>query len=189
MKPLPILLSVSILGALTHAAEASTTLTFDDVSPFEYVLIPNGYHGFQWNNFFIENATNSPGFDTGAVSQPNVAFDGLGNPASISSGSPFTLESAYLTAVYVDLQQIRVQGFTGGIQNYDNTYTITGSAPTLVNFNYAGVDQVRFTITASPNGIFAMDDLVVGVPEPGTCALVLLATFLRGWFSRKKSQS
>jgi hypothetical protein len=137
------------------------TLTFDDVSPYEYVIISNGYGGLQWNNFFIQNGSRSPGFYRGAVSQPNVAFDGLGAPASISSDALFTLRSAYLTAVYVNSQQISVQGFRNGSLIYNNTYDVNDNAPTLINFNYVGVDRVTFAITQSFDGVFAMDNLVI----------------------------
>jgi hypothetical protein len=173
------MLGFSILAATaTHAQNGSTILTFDDVSPVYDELIPNGYHGLQWNNFFIENGLNAPGFHNGAVSPPNVAFNGLGDPAGFSSGSMFTLQPAYFTAVYVGAQQIRAQGFSAGIQTYDNTYTVDDIAPTLLNFNYSEVDQVRFTIVSSPGSIFAMDNLVVVVPEPSICSLLSVGVFL-----------
>lgn len=170
------MLSVLILSApAVHAVDSPTTLTFDDVSPVEYVLIQDGYHDMQWNNFFIQNGLNAPGFYNGAVSPPNMAFNGLGDPASISSGGAFTLQSAYFTAVYVDTQQIRAQGFLGGIQTYDNSYPVNNGGPTLLNFNYSGIDEVRFSISTSPRGIFAMDNLVVIVPEPSIWALFSVA--------------
>src|ERR1041385_8279140 len=128
MKHLPaILFAHLVLLAVAHGQ--TVTLTFDDVSPVDYVIIQNGYGGLQWNNFFIENGSNSPGFYKGAVSPPNVAFNGLGNEASINSSAPFAFISAYLTAVDVGTQQIRVQGFTAGVRRYDNTYTVDGNAP------------------------------------------------------------
>jgi hypothetical protein len=162
MKHLPaILFAHLVLLAVAHGQ--TVTLTFDDVSPVDYVIIQNGYGGLQWNNFFIENGSNSPGFYKGAVSPPNVAFNGLGNEASINSSAPFAFISAYLTAVDVGTQQIRVQGFTAGVRRYDNTYTVDGNAPVQIHFNYLGVDQVTFTILTSPTGIFAMDNLVVAL--------------------------
>lgn len=138
-------------------------MTFDEVSPFEYVLIQNGYGGLAWNNFFIQNGLKSSGFLNGAISEPNVAFNGLGSPAAISSTTLFTLESAYFTAVYVTQQQIRVEGFANGVRTYDNTYAVSNNAHTLINFNYIDVDTVRFTIITIPSGIFAMDNLVISV--------------------------
>lgn len=177
-RPLAVFFMFLVSVAATRA-DGPTIFTFDNVSPVEYVQIQNGYGGLDWQNFFIQNAANTPPFDIGMVSSPNVAFNGLGDPASISSGNTFTLQSAYLTAAYVNVEQIRVQGFTQGIQTYDNTYTINDNAPTLVNFNYVGVDQVSFTALAPlSTDIFAMDNMVIAVPEPNPCALMLLCTAL-----------
>src|SRR5260370_32473523 len=164
------LAAAMVLGGVFHnelaLAQCPTnittkTLTFDDVSPYEYVIISNGYGGLQWTNFFIQNGSRSPGFDRGAVSQPNVALDGFGDPASISSDALFSLKSAYLTAVYVNSQRISVQGFRNGSLIYNNTYDVNDNAPTLFHFNYRGGDRVTFGITQYPTGIFAMDNLVI----------------------------
>lgn len=184
------LCGVLVLGStvVAHCQGVIAPLTFDDVSPGDFVSIQDGYHGMQWNNFYIQNGLTSPGFYKGAVSPPNVALNGFGDPASISSLTPFTLQSAYLTAVYVGVQQIRAQGFAGGALMYDNTYTVNSTAPTLVTFGYAGIDQVRFSITTSPTGSFAMDNLVI-VPEPSAGALFLAAGTL--WlfvFRRRKAR-
>lgn len=179
MKHLLALLSIGFCTA----ANGQGLLTFDEVSPFEYVQIPNGYGSVYWNNFYIQNGSNSPGFLAGAISQSNVAFTGFGNPGGFSSPNRFTLKSAYFTAVYVDTQEIRVEGFRSSLDvlgnwvgpqvYYDKTYVINKTAPTLLTFDFADITNVRFTITSSPTGIFAMDNLVI-VPEPSTG--VLLAT-------------
>jgi len=125
---------VFLVSVAPTFADSTTIFTFDDVSPVQYVQIQNGYGGLDWQNFFIQNAANTPPFDTGMVSSPNVAFNGLGDPASISSGNH--------VHVAVGLPHCRLRqcgadqssGFTQGIQTYDNTYTINDNAPTLVNF-------------------------------------------------------
>lgn len=86
--------------------------------------------------------------------------------------------------IFVDLRLLRVQGFAGGNLLYDNTYPLNDIAPTLLSFDYVGVDQVRFTITSSPSGIFAMDHLTV-VPEPGVGALLSGALLGLGALARK----
>ena len=93
--PLTIFFVFLVSVAATHT-DGITIFTFDDVSPVQYVQIQNGYGGLGWQNFFIQNAENTPPFDIGMVSSPNVAFNGLGDPASISSGNTFTLQSAHL---------------------------------------------------------------------------------------------
>lgn len=186
MKLLTALFGVSTVALATaHAQGVIRTLTFDDVSPNEYVIIQNGYGGWRWNNFYIQNALNAGGFYSGMVSPANVAFNGLGNPASISSSTGFTLLSASLTAVYVNTEQIRVQGFTRGTLTYNNTYGINNNGPTLINFNYVGVDEVRFIPPAFT--WFAMDNLNSTVPEPNTTALMSVAATLAalGVFRKK----
>src|SRR5207302_2353793 len=119
----------------------------------------------QWNNFGVFNGWNRPvrdGYRMGTVSLENVAFNLFGDPASIGSGTAFALNSAYLTAAFVNGMQIRLQGWVGTTLAYDNTYTVSTTAPTLIQFNYVGIDRVTFI--ASPSSPFVMDNLVVTVP-------------------------
>lgn len=179
MKLLSKLLGIYIatVGA-AHVGFGATVLTFDDLAggaPSDTILqiVPNGYGGLNWYNFAVLNTSSLPatyGYRTGTVSPENVAFNPFGDPASISSPNAFDLNSAYLTAALnLDTPlQIEVQGFVGNTLTYDHTYTVNRFAPTLINFNYTGVDQVKFISSAQE---FAMDNLTVSaVPEPTTCA-------------------
>ena len=69
----------------------------------------------------------------------------VGSPASITSANPFNLFSAYLTAAWNDNLQLEAKGYTNGVLIYDNTYTLSATNPTLINFNYLGVTEVDFT--------------------------------------------
>jgi hypothetical protein len=180
MKLLSTLLFIgtAFLGA-TVTGKAQTLLTFDDVSTVSYAIMPNGYDGLGWNNFFVQYAPEAAGFVNGVVSSPNVAFNGLGNPASFSSSSPLTLDSAYFTSVYASQELLIVQGFAGGTQLYENTYTIYHDTLTVINFDYTGVDSVQFS--TSPGALFTMDNMTITVPEPSTCALMSIAVALGGF--------
>jgi hypothetical protein len=171
---------VLLLLALPGMALAQTELiTFDDLpTPVSgRSLIPNGYAGLQWQNFGYEDGSLNPhsGYFNAIVSQNNVAFNGFGNPALISDGS-FNLNSAYLTGAWNDGLQVEVQGFVGATLTYDNTYTVNTTGPTLINFNYLGVDEVNFISSGgTPNPAyisygggtnFAMDNLSVTIPDP-----------------------
>jgi hypothetical protein len=79
---------------------------------------------------------------------------------------------------------IQVQGFVGMTLLYNNTYTVNNSGPTLINFDYDGVDSVTFT--SSPPQQFAMDNLTVTVPEPSSWALMLIAAALSGFGVRRR---
>lgn len=187
---------VAFLGATT-AGHALEVLSFDGLSTPEvipglnYGTIPDGYGGLQWNNFGVLDGAIRPaneGYHAGLVSSPNVAFNFDGNPAWISvAAGVFDLNSAFLT-LGLNLNtalDIQVQGFTGVTRLYDNTYTVSSSAPTLINFNYLGVDRVVFI--PSPEQQFAIDNLTVTVPEPHTRALMMVAPLLSGLGMRRKT--
>ena len=133
---------------IANVANATTTLTFDDlVANADNTVVPAGYGGLQWNNFTLLNGTLFPlssGFRTGVVSASNVVYNPFGTPAFITNRTSFNLTSAYLTAAQVDGLQLEVKGFVGSTLTYDHTYTLSESAPTFVQFNYLGVDEVEF---------------------------------------------
>jgi len=109
----------------------------------------------------------------------------------LSSTSPFDLNSAYVTAAWRDNMQMEVLGFSGGLLEYDATYTLQSTQATLIQFDMLGVDTVRFsqyggTVHPYPyggNNYFAVFDnvTVTVIPEPscillaasGLCALLL----------------
>jgi hypothetical protein len=173
MKVLTALFCVHLVAiGVVCAGDATTILTFDELSPGpDHAIIQNGYGGLNWNNFSVINGSLRPpteGYHTGIVSPSNLAFNTSGDPASIGSSTPFDLKSAYLSAA-LNLEsemQVEVQGFLGTTLIYDTTHAVNGAAPTLIDFNYVGVDQVKFI--SSPPVQFAMDNLtvVLGRGEP-----------------------
>src|SRR5215472_2998888 len=98
-----VLVSVGLLVVSTCLADVLTLDSLPD-TPGMFLctggIVPNGYGGLNWNNFGYLNAAVFPcstesGYGTALTSSPNVGFNILGNPASITSATPFTLESAY----------------------------------------------------------------------------------------------
>jgi hypothetical protein len=78
------------------------------------------------------------------------------------------LNSAYITAQVAGLS-IHVQGLLGANEIYNNTYTVSPNAPTLINFNYVGIDHVNFFPVG--NYIFVLDNLTITItnsPIPAT---------------------
>jgi len=181
-------LAIASIGAVCLTAGSVTsahalTLTFDDL-PGTINSIPNGYGGFNWNNFYHLNSVNySPnpsGYLNGTVSSPNVAFNAFANPASLSTNNtPFTFKSVYLTGAWNNGLNILIQGFQGANQLYSQTVTVDSTAPTLFSFNWSGIDSLRF---ASSGGIdagyggggthFALDNLTVNTTAIPTPALL-----------------
>ena len=175
---------------------APTLITFDDITTVTYpITIPSPYNGLNWNSFGLENAPAQTadigpnGYQNGLVSGNYVAINFGGGPASLSRAGSFNFISAYLTAAWNDNLEVQVQGFSQGSLLYDNTYVLGTASPSLLHFNYLGVDTVDFNIffDGTPHGysgagtFFAVDNLTVDlgpVPEPGAARLLLFAAAL-----------
>lgn len=136
-------------------------LTFDNFSlGTDSMVIPNGYGGLSWSNFYVLNGSKCPaiqGYHSGTVSPPNVAFTASGAPACLSSSSLFDLKSFYLTAAFLNGLQIRVRGFAGTNLLYDKTFVVGTNAPSFIGCNYQHVDTVLFS--ATPESQFVLDNL------------------------------
>ncbi len=160
------------------------TLTFDDLpdSPGNGLTLPAGYGGLQWDNFGFVDAMSdvgNSGYPPGTVSRPNVAYNGGGNPASITSSFPFDLISASLTAAHLDNLIVEVQGLWKGTLIYDKAFTLSATSPTVVSMNYTDVDGVDFISsggTQHPGYTaggrqFAMDNVTIGTSPQSTVVL------------------
>jgi len=202
------LIYISLLAFAAAASAAAATINFDnlDGSTGDQV-VPNGYGGLNWTNFNVYDAVHHPGlgdsgYDFAWVSPNNVAFTAFPNqfPTEIiSSDTPFTLNSAYLTSVWRDNLNVQVIGSLGGNTIYTETFTLSATANTLETFNMVGVDTVEFTPSggtlhsgyANDYGpYFAMDnvdvDLITEVPEPSTWFAAVLALGAIGFSQRKR---
>jgi len=201
----------SLFAGLVIAAAASAvadTINFDDLNGSGDQTIQNGYAGLNWDNVYIYDATNDPahlnpsGYQFSVISPNNVAFNGFGNSATVSSDTVFNLNSAYLTAVWRDNLQVEVIGSLLGAPIYDNTYSLSATEATLINFNYLGIDSVQVSIFSAGsqhpeynfNGTqVAIDNLNVdflttlaAVPEPSTWLAAALALGVIGFSQRKR---
>ena len=183
MKTQKLLLAMVAVGLAGAMSANATLITFDDLTDNGTgTPIANGYAGLNWDNFYVLNAPaydlNPSGYLAGMVSANNVAYNAFANEAIISD-SLFTLSSGYLTGAWNNNLQVEIKGYNGATLLYDNTYTLSSTAPTLINFNYVGVDQVTFDSfggTQNPNyqgngTHFVMDNLTINampVPEAST---------------------
>jgi hypothetical protein len=200
----------SFFAGLVIAAAApvldATIINFDDLLLNDQPIpsYPNSYSGLYWANVYVYNAANDSehlnpsGYQYSVISSPNVAFNGGGTSIIISSNTPFTLNSAYMTSVWRDNLQMEVIGSFHGLQVYDDKFTLSATAHTLETFGLPSepltpvvVDSVEFIPSAGPSttaiysqdygNYFAMDDVNVDllplsmVPEPGTWVAAALA--------------
>jgi len=161
-------------------------ITFDDLPDTTSAAIPNGYNGLNWISFHtldpvLTYGSHPNGYQVGLVSPDNVAYDSGGSSASIISAMPFNFISACLTAAWNDNLQVEVTGYVGTTLIYDNIYPLSAAAPTLINFNYFGVNHVVLNpMDGTPhpgyNGTgeqFVMDNVTLAIPEPSSGILGL----------------
>lgn len=179
--------AVGVALAFNSLGAFAQTITFDDLISTTGLPISNGYAGLTWNNFWELNgdlsSLSTSGYKTGVVSHSNVAFNAYGNDASFSAATPFTFNSAYLTAAWVDGLSVQVTGYLSGIQTNTSLLTVSTSVHTLEIFNWSNVDQITFHTSGGSFGNMqlAMDNLTISpVPEPETRGLILSGLVLVG---------
>jgi hypothetical protein len=179
-------IAVAFCCILTLPAFADPIITFDDIpAPTNSVAqLPTGYHGLNWKGLGVLNGahfTVAPsGYQAGVVSSNNVVYPTQGNPFSSFNGAIqgglFDLRSAYVTSVLYDSLVLETKGYVHGTLAYDTTNILSATTPTLIQFNFYGVDEVDF-ITSGGTGVhagypfgfdpgFAMDNVTVNTYLP-----------------------
>ena len=177
----------------------STLLTFDTLSnPVPYnEIIPNGYGGFQWQNFGVLDPVdsgpgwNQTGYYYGMITPNNVGFNESAETASMSVTSGlFDLDSAYLTAAYTEGLSFSAVGYRNGVEVYSAACTLSLTTPAFIQFNFLGVDKVSFSSSVTQ---FVIDDILVttpsSVPEPASGGLALLGGLLMGICVKMRSNA
>ncbi len=190
MKKTLIAAMFALMG-LAAASASADTITFDDMGN---APVANGYHGLNWNNFYVTTGSNS-GYANGTISAPHVSYNAFANAASFSSATPFTLNDAYFTGAWNDGLSIHVVG-TAGSTTFTKDFTVNTSGATDVTFNWTNLTSVNFTSSGGVhhNGLagsgthFAMDNLTINapVPEPETYGMLLVGLGLVGFAARRR---
>lgn len=198
-----VFLAMLVLPAVSTRSQ--TVVTFDDLhETTSESVIPNGYQGLVWSNFWCLNGILYParypffvtnGYYYGTVSPSNVAFNAGGTPAEIDSpGTNFDFLSAYLTGAWNSNLNIEVQGFRSGTLLYDTTVVASATSPTLFSFDYLDIDRLYFSNSGgqpafgTPSGPqFAMDNFTFEfVPEPSTIMLAALGVLTLWPFLKRR---
>lgn len=190
-----LLLSALIYLGAAAVLQADPVIKFDDL-PSDELPVPAGYHGLNWSGLTYLNgvnyAFNPSGYQAGVVSSNDVIFGGDGGTGVISAGM-FDLISAYATAAWNDNLIFEARGYIKGTLVYDQTNILSATSPTLVHFNFYGVDEVDFTSSggtphagyAYSAAIFALDNVSVVTYVPYMPALLANGGFetgnLSGW--------
>lgn len=178
-------MAILTLLAFSTIKASAAIITFDDLTPAgldEGGQILNGYAGFNWANFGIVNGLTygnptPTGYTYGVVSPANVGYNQGSNPASFSSSTPFTLNSAYVTKAWLP-GLTTFDGYNGTTLLYSINVSSTTAAPTFVTFNWLNVTKV---VMSDGNDTYqtAIDNIAVNaVPVPA--AVWLLGSGLIG---------
>src|SRR5580658_9890020 len=108
----------------------ATVITFSDLDIGSLTAIPNGYAGFNWSNFYLHTSETGSGYGVGVLSYSGAAYNGLGNPASLSSATPFSFVSSDFTGAWNDGLNITIDGFDGERLLDSTTITVDSTSPT-----------------------------------------------------------
>lgn len=158
------------------------------------VMIPNGYPGgglaLTWDRVWADNLSNVspifPGYVNTSGLSGNYAFAAYdlnfdpGFTSGFSSTGAFNFDSANVVAAYVGMT-LNVQGFRTGnvnpIYSQDLILNPLDLGSGLHNFNFANINEVRFTVVGLLNPVdaeFALDNLqLTAVPLPASFYLLL----------------
>jgi hypothetical protein len=133
------------------------------------------------------------------ITTPNIAFDGLGNPAEMdSTGTNFNFLSVYLTGAWRSNLNINVYGYGGANSKlfYYTTVIVSATNPTLFTFNYMDIDRLVFSPEPSGQDAgfgyansdgFVMDNFTFEfIPEPSSFLLAALGAVSLAVFLRRK---
>lgn len=160
MKKLTMVTAVAVVMIIkTGGAVQAVVLTFDNISTNRIASIPNDYGELSWENFSYANSSSNPAYEgggylNGKVSGDYIAFNRYGDPATLRSSGLFDFSSAYLSSAWNNGLSVTVEGLNDGSPLYSSTVTVDTTSPKLIDFNYIGVDELRFTSSGGVNGGF-----------------------------------
>jgi hypothetical protein len=172
MKRLAITLQLLVLLFVPAAGETKV-VTFDDLTNF--TPVPSGYSGLNWSNVFVLDTSVYPtpsGYLNATVSPDKVAFNGIANPATVSSNARFDLLSGHFTAAWRNDLLLTVTAYRGGREAGRREFFLNTSGPSFLILNLINVDRVVFATSGGTAagyigtaGHFVVDDLKVTVPS------------------------
>lgn len=187
------------LGLSLASLAGATVITFDE---FGGTAVGTKYDGLSWNNLYTRPGGNhtSGGYSNAVVSGQYTTYNGSADDVVLNS-SLFDFNGVFLTAAWNDNLNIAVTGSQSGLVLYSETVVVNTSGPTWFNFNFFGIDNLRFdSFGGTANAAyaqygqgehFAMDNFTYNEPRqsvPAPSPLALLTLGLVGLFGARRAK-
>ena len=182
MKKILCGLLVCFFSSFTYA----TVINFDDLSGDPYDSIADGYQGFDWLTLASANKNDYPdtGYAAGTVSGNNAVFNQFADDVSINlaTAGSFDFTGAFFTAAWVGdyFHELSFEGWLDGVLLYSSdAVALASDAPTWIQLDWAGIDQLTIYSNLIGWDQWVMDDFTVSinsasVPEPSGLVLLLM---------------
>jgi len=186
--------ALALISVLGVAKAEALVITFDDRPQSCGTLIgPGNYQGFNWDNIatlsadFCGGDLIGSGYDTGTISEENVAFNWNAELAIAQDGN-FLYGGAYYAGAWRDGLELTIEGLLGVNVLFSQTIIVNTNAPTLHAVSWNGINRLRWSSTGGvedptldgSGAHFVMDNLhidqlaappVAAVPEPASLFL------------------
>ena len=178
-------LFLALLAATAGAG--AQTINFDGVTTAPDALIPNGYGGFDWNNFYVASPAllgppySTSGYENGLHGGKYVGFNGYGNPSKICTvGNTMSIHgfSGYFTAGWTNDDVLTITGLCGTKVIQTIQTGLVESGPKFLDITFsAPVSAIQFS-TFSPtttSSQMVLSDFTINPPAtPETASLATL---------------
>jgi hypothetical protein len=165
VKTAPVVLSEAGRSASTSPIER---VDFEGLVPAEVTKVPSGYHGLDWQNFVAAywKFYRSEGYRNSLMSGAFVGYNGSGQPAEISSDTPFDFVGGYigLGSLAAQGEQLRMLAWRGDELAYQEAISLSALGPVYFQADFIGVTRIEFRTAHYWQAIF--DDLEFRLPAP-----------------------
>lgn len=161
-------------------------INFDDLSGDPTEQIAAGYEGFNWDLIASIEGASVPvsGFEAGVVSGANAAYNmyALDSVISLAGDESFDFTGAFFTVAWYGIaHELSFEGWLDGVLIYtiDDAFAIASDAPTWIQLNWVGIDQLNIYSNYAGWDHWVMDDFTAtinsaSVPESSGLILMLM---------------